>query len=130
VEYVSSPKSVLEKKSTTITKAQKDLVGVDVYLDWSGGNGEALSKLLLPLGSGDLALTLIGNRGAKVWPNGLPETFTVDHWRCRFLAKQPVSHEQITQLLRRVSAAGLDFIKIENLYNFDGQVGYSAVSGG
>ena len=43
--------------------------------------------------------------------------------------QQPISHEQITQLLQRCRRTGLDFIKIENLYNFDGQAGYSSVSG-
>jgi isocitrate dehydrogenase len=28
----------------------------------------------------------IANRGVKVYPNGMPDTFTVDHWRCRFVA--------------------------------------------
>ena len=29
-------------------------------------------------------LTMITNRGIKVWPNGFEETYCTDHWRCRF----------------------------------------------
>jgi isocitrate dehydrogenase len=76
-----------------------------------------------------MELTLITNRGAKVWPDGIPETFTTDHWRCRFLGHGTIRHEQITHLLERVADSGFDFIKTENLYNFDGQPGYSSVIG-
>ena len=77
-----------------------------------------------------LKLQNIANRGVKVYPNGLPDTFTVDHWRCRFVAEEGegsvVTHAQLNSLLQRFDAAGLDVIKTENLYNFDGEKGYSA----
>ena len=38
-------------------------------------------------------------------------------------------HEKIVGLLKRVSDAGLDFIKIENLCTFDGQPGYAVEAG-
>ncbi len=41
----------------------------------------------------------------------------------------PVTHAQIVGLLDRIQRAGLDFIKIENLYTFDGQKGYVASQG-
>jgi isocitrate dehydrogenase len=41
----------------------------------------------------------------------------------------PVTHTQIVNLLDRVQKAGLDFIKIENLYTFDGQKGFVASQG-
>jgi isocitrate dehydrogenase len=116
----------------TQTRAKKDLVGVDVFLDWTKGSandlGDALSKL-----SGDgTRLEMMSNRGVKVWPDGHPETFCSDHWRCRFLSdtrESGVSHTQIISLLNRFAAAGFDFIKTENLYNFDGERGYSLDQG-
>ena len=42
---------------------------------------------------------------------------------------EPVTHEQIIHLLQSVSKAGLDFIKTENLYTFEGQRGYSVAQG-
>jgi isocitrate dehydrogenase len=40
-----------------------------------------------------------------------------------------VTHAQIISLLKRFADAGYDFIKTENLYNFDGQRGYSLDQG-
>jgi isocitrate dehydrogenase len=113
-------------------RAKKELVGVDVFLDWTKGSandlGDALSKL-----SGDgTKLEMMSNRGVKVWPGGHAETFCSDHWRCRFLAETDgggVSHAQVIALLKRVADAGFDFIKTENLYNFDGERGYSLDQG-
>jgi isocitrate dehydrogenase len=76
---------------------------------------------------------MITNRGVKVWPNGLPETFCTDHWRCRFQpapgAGKAVAPAAIVALLGRVVAAGFDVIKTENLYDFDGQPGYALGQG-
>jgi isocitrate dehydrogenase len=67
----------------------------------------------------------------KVWPDGMPETFTTDHWRCRFMQTggAPVAHQEIVALLGRVAAAGLDFIKTEHLCTFDGEPGFSKGQG-
>jgi len=74
---------------------------------------------------------MITNRGIKVWPGGLPETFCTDHWRCRFMAKEgkTITHREIIALLSRIEAAGFDFIKTENLCTFDGVPGYSLGQG-
>lgn len=130
VAYAYSPKKALEQKAPAVqAKASKDLVGVDVFLDWSQGSVDELGHTLQEIPTEGLELTLITNRGAQVWPNGIPETFTTDHWRCRFLGHGTIRHEQIAHLLERVADSGFDFIKTENLYNFDGQPGYSSVVG-
>ena len=113
--------------------SKKELLGVDVFVDWQGTAdelGEKLSKL-----NGDgITLTLISNRGVKVWPDGMPETFCTRHWRARYKASDnpgtaPVTHKNIVDLLDRVDKAGVDFIKIENLYSFDGVKGYTLGQG-
>jgi isocitrate dehydrogenase len=130
VAYAYSPKKALEKKVPAVqVKASKDLVGVDIFLDWSQGSVDELGHTLQEIPAEGLELTLITNRGAQVWPNGIPETFTTDHWRCRFLGHGTIRHDQIAHLLERVADSGFDFIKTENLYNFDGQPGYSSVVG-
>jgi isocitrate dehydrogenase len=111
---------------------QKELIGVDVFLDWTRGSandlGDALSKV-----SGDgVKLTMISNRGVKVWPGGHSETFCSDHWRCRFLPESTggkVAHGQVVSLLGRIADAGYDFIKTEGLYTFDGERGFSLDQG-
>ncbi len=106
--------------------AKKELVGVDVFLHWdeAGRNPEQLAARLRPASGDGLELTMITNRGVKVWPEGLPETFCTDHWRCRFTG-QNLTHQQIVALLGRIAQLGLDFIKTEHLYTYDGQLGFS-----
>ncbi len=130
VRYISAPQLPTIRPSARLqAQTKKELMGVDVFLDWDSGTPDQLGETLQKINSAGLELTLISNRGARVWPHGLPETFTTDHWRCRFLSQHAISHTQITTLLQHIADNGFDFIKTENLYNFDGQVGYSAVSG-
>ncbi len=120
------------KGSSVRTRAKKDLVGVDVFLDWTKGTANELGDSLAKLGGEGIKLEMMSNRGVKVWPGGHAETFCSDHWRCRFLAANDggfVTHEQIISLLQRAAAAKFDFIKTENLYSFDGEKGYSLDQG-
>ncbi|HXD32734.1 MAG TPA: NADP-dependent isocitrate dehydrogenase [Pyrinomonadaceae bacterium] len=113
------------------TRAKKELVGVDVFLDWHDGSANDLGAAIGNLGNEGLKLTMISNRGVKVWPGGHAETFCSDHWRCRFLPADAgvITHAQIIGLLQRFSDANFDAIKTENLYNFDGERGYSLDQG-
>ncbi|HSK63222.1 MAG TPA: NADP-dependent isocitrate dehydrogenase [Pyrinomonadaceae bacterium] len=111
---------------------QKELVGVDVFLDWTKGSANDLGDGLSRVNGDGLKLTMISNRGVKVWPGGHAETFCSDHWRCRFLPESDsgnVSHAQIISLLSRVAGEGYDFVKTEGLYTFDGQRGFSLDQG-
>ncbi len=116
---------------TPAPPAKKEMVGVDVFLDWNEGTASDLGEALSPTGNGDLSLAMITNRGVKVWPEGFDETFCTDHWRCRYLAPdgQVASHAQVVELLGRVNAAGFDFIKTESLCTFDGEPGFSLGQG-
>ena len=115
---------------------KKEIVGVDVFVDWNGLNRdpELLARELIRANGDGLELTMITNRGTKVWPQGIPETFCTDHWRCRYMQRTgqgrgPMGHAQITNLLQRIAATGIDFIKIENLCTFDAEPGYSLGQG-
>ena len=131
VSYNASQTMSLWRKNAHHKKAEKRLVGVDVFLDWEQGSPNDLGSALSQVAAGPLQLRVITNRGVKVWPDGLPETFCTDHWRCRFLgnAGEVVAPGQVVELLRRVTEAGFDNIKTENLYFFDGAPGFSAVHG-
>jgi isocitrate dehydrogenase len=127
VEEVNSETIVKERSDT-----KKELVGVDVFLDWLKGSPDNLGDALSKLTPDGLQLAMISNRGVKVWPGGASETFCSDQWRCRFMSKNkgaPISHQDIIDVLGKVDAAGFDFIKIENLCNFDGERGYSLDQG-
>ena len=127
---------VAEVYSETIVKersdTKKELVGVDVFLDWLKGSPDNLGDALTKITSDGLKLVMISNRGVKVWPGGKSETFCSDHWRCRFMSQNEgatITHQQIIDLLGQVAAGGFDFIKTENLCNFDGERGYSLDQG-
>lgn len=111
--------------------AQKDLVGVDVFIDWPGVNPAELANQLIAAAAPAFKLDMVTNRGVKVWPEGFPETFCTDHWRCRFSPtdNQVIGHPDVTALLNRLHENSLDFIKTEHLYTFDGVPGYSLGQG-
>ncbi len=110
----------------------KRLEGVDVFLDWSAGERDpnVLGRAMEGLSAHGLKLKMITNRGVKVYPEGLPETFLTDHWRCRFVSSggEP-GFPQVLDLLARVHAAGFEVIKTEHLYSFDGERAYSLGQG-
>jgi isocitrate dehydrogenase len=109
----------------------KTLDGVDVFVEARDTAPEALAARLHALAGPELALTMITNRGVKVWPDGLPETFCTDHWRCRFLPPlgDGVDHGDVVALLDRLARQRVDFVKTELLYRFDGEPGYSLGQG-
>ncbi len=111
---------------------KKELVGVDIFLNWQERNAIDLGSKLQRMDGDGLKLIMISNRGQKVWPNGHPETFCTDHWRCRFIAAQEngtITRSQIISLMQRLDTAGFDFIKSENLCTFDGELGFSVAQG-
>jgi isocitrate dehydrogenase len=113
-------------------KARKELQGVDVFVAWDqpGRSPDALAELISPASGGGLKLSMITNRGLKVWPKGAPETFCTDHWRCRFEVEgSGVGNQNIVQLLQRLVDRNVEVIKTENLYDFDGEAGYSKAQG-
>ncbi|MEL6558614.1 MAG: NADP-dependent isocitrate dehydrogenase, partial [Bacteroidota bacterium] len=64
----------------------KELVGIDVFIDWKGSDADEIGKKLLEVDAYNIKLKMITNRGVKVFPEGLKETYCTDHWRCRFVA--------------------------------------------
>jgi isocitrate dehydrogenase len=118
-------------KVTPPKPAVKELVGADVFLHHKDRNPDDLARLLTDLDSSGLKLTMITNRGTKVWPDGFPETFCTDHWRCRFKndMKNGVSYQAVVDLLQKIHLRGLDIIKTENLYLMNGQPMFSAGQG-
>lgn len=124
--------TVPEKPLKAIPK--KEFVGVDIFVDWdpeAGRDPAVLAQRLNASCGPDFKLTMISNRGVVVWPNGHPNTHKVDHWRCRFEAVKGPAQEVATvaALMSSLGNRGLEVIKTENLYNFDGEAGYSKGQG-
>lgn len=130
---VSYANNAVLKLPTYVRKpaAKKALVGVDVFVHWNGLNPNELAERIKSLESNGLSLTMITNRGIKVWPEGFEETFCTDHWRCRFKNKDGAElvKTDIVKLLDKAILENIDTIKTENLYAFDGKIAYSLGQG-
>ncbi len=111
--------------------AKKELKGVDIFVHWNGSNPNELAEKVKRIESNGIKLSMITNRGIKVWPDGFKETFCTDHWRCRFkpLEDAEINKSNILELLKNAISENIDSIKTENLYSFDGKAGYSLGQG-
>lgn len=108
-----------------------ELIGIDVFLTYQGSTDDLANKL-----NGlceTMHLQAITNRGVKVWPHGDPKTYCVDHYRCRFMGdkegKKIVAANDVIALQQKLVGAGYTIAKTENLFNYDGEKGYSAGQG-
>lgn len=118
----------------TIT-SKKELVGIDIFIDNPTDiSADVLAAQLTKLG-GPLELIVLSSRGLKIWPNSSIDTPYLRHCCCRFQSAKDVqhlktiSHSDLITLLAKIDALGLDVIKTENLYTFDGEVGFSLAQG-
>ena len=125
IECYGDKKKVLAKKS---------LIGVDIYVDnpvlTPNELGEKISKM-----GGKLKPIVITSRGLKIWPNSIIDAPYAHHCSCRFQSSadvekfEEISHEDIIRLLQEFEKIGLDVIKTENLYTFDGKLGFTLAQG-
>jgi isocitrate dehydrogenase len=133
VDYSKAPTRPLTTRPPYVRSQEKrELVGADVFVAFTGAPNDLAAKLQ-PLAGDGMVLEMLSNRGMKVWPGGMEETFTVDIFRCRFQLPDgtpgAVPHTAILSLLKRVHDAGVEFVKMEGLYNFDGKPGFSRGQG-
>ncbi|MFT6827375.1 MAG: isocitrate dehydrogenase [Roseivirga sp.] len=130
VSYANNAALILPKYKRK-PAANKELVGVDIFVHWPGANPDELAEKLKGMENDKIKLTMITNRGIKVWPEGFSETFCTDHWRCRFKPTEnsQINKSDILELLQSALHQNIDTIKTENLYLFDGKAGYSLGQG-
>jgi isocitrate dehydrogenase len=133
--YTASENTASREHAVVVqTPSKKEIVGVDVFIDWavSKGTPNDLGAALQKLDGDGLALSVINNRGQKVWPDGMPQTFCVDHWRLRYFGTdkgKPVTYSQILSLLKRLTDAGFGFVETVTLCTFDGEPAYTLGQG-
>jgi isocitrate dehydrogenase len=131
--YGAATKRAAAVATATAAAPRKDMVGLDVFVDWVPGAAADLGRRLQALAGPEFALTMVSNRGVKVFPDGFEETFLSDSWRCRFHSAagrdRQVTHFQVVALLTRIASAGIDFVKTESLCLFNGERAYSLDQG-
>lgn len=134
LQPITPPKdAVISIPITTPKKPKvKSLVGVDIFVHQANRNADTLAlQLQKATHEAGMQLKMITNRGVKVWPNGLEETFCTDHWRCRFewTSQSNGNYQEVVSLLQTLYSNQIDVIKTENLYAFDGVPMYSMGQG-
>jgi isocitrate dehydrogenase len=116
-------------------KTNKVLVGVDIFIDNPTDISAADLAAKLTNLDKHLELIVITSRGLKIWPNSTIEDPYLRHCCCRFQSAaatsdlKPIHHDDIIHCLQKISALGLDVIKTENLYTFDGELGFTLAQG-
>jgi isocitrate dehydrogenase len=127
----SKAKETIQVKLRPQVPVKMETIGVDIFLYHENRDAQALGVALQPFTVGNLALTMITNRGVKVYPGGISETFCTDHWRCRFKSEALLSsaYTDIIELQRQLTEAGYHIIKTENLCTIDGVPAFSAGQG-
>ena len=123
----------IQVEPAKVVRGEKELVGVDVFVEWDAPlrDPELLASRVATALPAWWQLDMITNRGVKVFPDGAPETYCTDHWRCRLLpvSADHVEFADVLTALRTLDLAGLDVIKTEHLYRFDGTPGFSLGQG-
>ncbi len=115
----------------SVVPASRRTIGADIFVEW-GGTPDGLGQSLATMVAGTpFMLKMISNRGTKVYPSVGAMTDCVDHWRCRFVARDAladVPDAAVVDLLLRV-AARHRWMHVEKLQEFDGQPGYTRAQG-
>ncbi len=123
--------SVKKVVSTPQIKQERVLVGVDVFVGWNKPSLEELAQIMTDTSGDEASLALISAKGLKVWPGADSIAIVSDQFRCRFMAEAgtalPLGYAGA--ILTRLAELGVDVLKTENLYNFDGKAGYTLSQG-
>ncbi|HSR52037.1 MAG TPA: isocitrate/isopropylmalate family dehydrogenase [Acidobacteriota bacterium] len=112
---------VADEETAAAEPQEWKVVGVDVFT-----RGKGIDKL--PKQVGPLELIMVSNRGTKMYPGPVPDILMVDWYRCRYLADEDVSDQQIQDLLDKVSQA-YEWMHVEKLHVSNGQQMFSRAQG-
>ncbi len=94
------------------------LHGVDIFI-WSAETPD------VPKEFGPFTLDLISNRGTRIYPGPAPEMDLLDWPRCRYLCEEEVTHDQIDELVNKITSLGYRWTKCQKLFRIDGVNAFS-----
>jgi isocitrate dehydrogenase len=104
-----------------IRATSRHVIGADVFIETSD-TPDTIAETLKRLTTGStLDLLSITNRGTTVYPPTNAKVTLVDHFRCRFVARQSTdaTDPQLLDLLQRISTV-YRWMHVEKLQQFDG----------
>jgi isocitrate dehydrogenase len=114
-----------------VSVSTRRVVGADIFVE-SALDVNELGRGLEQIAEGtDYVLKMVSSRGTKVYPAMGAMTDYVDHWRCRFVARNPeadLSDAALLDLVARV-AGEHRWMHIEKLQEFDGEPAFTKAQG-
>ena len=111
--------------------ASRRLVGCDVFVEFEGSPSTIGQLLTAVAEHTPFRLQMVSNRGTIVFPANGGSTDVVNHWRCRFLARQTAGRlgtGDVTDLLKHVGKH-LRWMHVELLEQHDGQPAFTRAQG-
>lgn len=116
-------------KAITLAKPKKTLVGADYFVLWND-SPESLAEKLHSITPAGGSLALISAKGLKVWPDEDAHMDPTDNFRCRFMGDNGVLRNAFTgEFMLAAAEAGVEITLVEQLYNYDGERGYTLSQG-
>ncbi len=131
-EYPVLPKKQESRIEYSINTTEvKKLVGADIFININVSSAHEIAAKFTKFDFGKLELKTISSKGLKLWPQDVRFETLSDHWCCRFMTKGKANleHLDIVKLLEVLSRENIDFIKVENLFEFDGRAGFTLAQG-
>ncbi len=109
---------------------EKKQIGADIYLEASGVSSQTFGDQVAQAAEGIVPLNFISSRGLKIYP-GKDIMPRADLWRARFMYddQREVTAQDIRMLLAQLETAGITWVQIQTLQQFDGQNAFSAAQG-
>lgn len=110
-----------------VSTANRRVMGVDVYVESELEPRDLAASLETVATASDMRLEMITNRGAMVFPSAGRRISLVDHFRCRFVARDSARDVPDDAILSLLSAVGRGhrWMHIEKLQEFDGVAAFS-----
>jgi len=112
-KVVVAQSSLAGQGAVDVVTEEWELVGADVFVEYNGVPP-------VPETVGPFTLRMKSNRGTKVWPGATPDILMVDHFRCRYIASQPVTRDHVMELVARVTSEGFKWMHVELLHTGKG----------
>jgi isocitrate dehydrogenase len=122
---------VLPSDPVAVRPKVRRCVGADVFVE-TGHLPNVLGPALENLAAGSpFQLKMVSNRGTQVYPDRGTLIDCVDHYRCRFVLRNPDAEASDADLLDLVARVGRQYrwVHVEKLQEFDGQLGYTKAQG-
>ncbi len=112
---------------SSVRVGRRSVTGIDVFIESSDSPSELAESLTDAAADTSFALHVVTNRGSTVFPASDRTSSLVDHYRCRFMAKNRtvgVTNPEILRLLTRIGESHV-WMHVEKLQLFDGEDAFS-----